>query len=302
MRNDTGVVEGDEISIYYDPMIAKLVTHAPTRGAAIDLQAAALDAFYIDGIQHNIPFLAALMQHPRWRAGKLSTGFIGDEFVGGFKPRSPSAEEAEVLAAVAAVIDHLGNARRRSITQQIDGESVRFAKRRVVAISETPLQLEVEGEDGGRLAVRFIGADGKPGATVEVASAWWPGEPVWDGRVGARDVAVQIRPLLNGYDLAYRGIRAPVRVFTEREAELAALMPAKALADTSKLLLCPMPGLVRRCMWPWAQEVKAGDPLAVVEAMKMENILRAERDGVVKAIKAKPGDSLAVDAVILEFA
>jgi propionyl-CoA carboxylase alpha chain len=302
VRNDTGVGEGDEISIYYDPMIAKLVTHAPTRGAAIDLQAASLDAFYIDGIQHNIPFLAALMQHPRWRAGKLSTAFIGDEFAGGFKPRSPSAEEAEVLAAVATVVDHLSNARRRSITQQMGGERVRFAKRRVVAIGEAPLRLEVEGENDGPLSVRFIGADGKPGAPVEVQSAWWPGEPVWDGRVGARTVAVQIRSLLNGYDLAYRGIRAPVRVFTEREAELAALMPAKALADTSKLLLCPMPGLVKALHVAEGQEVKAGDPLAVVEAMKMENILRAERDGVVKAIKAKPGDSLAVDAVILEFA
>jgi propionyl-CoA carboxylase alpha chain len=182
------------------------------------------------------------------------------------------------------------------------GERVRFAKRRVVAIGEAPLRLEVEGENDGPLSVRFIGADGKPGAPVEVQSAWWPGEPVWDGRVGARTVAVQIRSLLNGYDLAYRGIRAPVRVFTEREAELAALMPAKALADTSKLLLCPMPGLVKALHVAEGQEVKAGDPLAVVEAMKMENILRAERDGVVKAIKARPGDSLAVDAVILEFA
>jgi propionyl-CoA carboxylase alpha chain len=299
VRIDTGVAEGGEISIYYDPMIAKLVTHAPTRPAAIETQAAALDAFYIDGIRHNIPFLAALMQHPRWRAGKLSTGFIGEEFAGGFKPRSPSTEEFETLAAVATVIDHLANQRRRAITQQMSGERVRFAERRVVTIAAFTCRLEVEGDDSP-YKVRFI--EGRSAAPLEVVSDWWPGEPVWSGRVGERDVAIQVRPLLNGYDLAYRGIHAPVRVFTEREAELAALMPAKRGTDTSKLLLCPMPGLVKSLAVAEGQEVKAGDPLAVVEAMKMENILRAERDGLVKAIRAKPGDSLAVDAVILEFA
>jgi propionyl-CoA carboxylase alpha chain len=303
VRIDTGVAEGGEISIYYDPMIAKLVTHAPTRAAAIEAQAAALDAFYIDGIRHNIPFLAALMQHPRWRAGELSTGFIGEEFAGGFKPRSPSADEFETLAAVATVIDHLANTRRRAITQQMDGERVRFAERRVVTIATYSCQLEVAGNhDDGAFQVRFIDGIGGARPPLEIASGWWPGEPVWSGRVGDRDVAIQVRPLLNGCDLAYRGIHAPVRVFTEREAELAGLMPAKTGTDTSKLLLCPMPGLVKSLAVAEGQEVKAGDPLAVVEAMKMENILRAERDGLVKAIRAKPGDSLAVDAVILEFA
>jgi propionyl-CoA carboxylase alpha chain len=302
VRNDTGVAEGGEISIYYDPMIAKLITHAPTRAAAIDLQAEALDSFYIDGVQHNIPFLTALMQHPRWRAGRLSTAFIREEFPNGFNPRSPAGDELETLAAVAAVIDHSSNVRRRLITQQMVGDPVRFARRRVVAIGSISSRLEVDGGNGATFEVRFLDRNGAAGRPLEIISKWWPGEAVWSGRVGDRDVSVQVRPLLNGYDLAYRGIHASVRVFTEREAELQALMPAKAVADTSKVLLCPMPGLLKALHVTEGQEVKAGDALAVVEAMKMENILRAERDGVVKAVKAKPGDSLAVDAVILEFA
>jgi propionyl-CoA carboxylase alpha chain len=182
------------------------------------------------------------------------------------------------------------------------GDPVRFARRRVVAIGSISSRLEVDGGNGATFEVRFLDRNGAAGRPLEIVSKWWPGEAVWSGRVGDRDVSVQVRPLLNGYDLAYRGIHASVRVFTEREAELQALMPAKAVADTSKVLLCPMPGLLKALHVTEGQEVKAGDALAVVEAMKMENILRAERDGVVKAVKAKPGDSLAVDAVILEFA
>ena len=299
VRNDTGVFEGGEISMYYDPMIAKLVTHAPTRGAAIDLQAEALDAFYIDGIQHNIPFLTALMQHPRWREGRLSTSFIKDEYPAGFKARAPEGEELRLLAAVAASIDHLANARRRQIDGQMGGNSVRFASRRVVDLGGNKLHLSVEGELGRPVTIRFGDNEND---TLEVSSQWWPGQPVWTGSVGGRTVSVQVRPILNGYDLDYRGIRVPARVYTEREAELVALMPERVAADMSKFLLCPMPGLVKAIHVAAGQEVKAGDPLAVVEAMKMENILKAEIDGVVKALKAKAGDSLAVDAVILEFA
>jgi len=301
IRNDTGVEEGGEISMYYDPMIAKLVSYAPTRAQAIDLQAEALDAFYIDGIQHNIPFLTALMQHPRWREGKLSTGFIKEEFPDGFRPREASAGERRLLAAVAASIDHLSNSRRRKIDQQMAGQAVRFAKRRAVRLGGEALRLEISGGDGAPMYVTFVEADGKLGQTVEVLSSWWPGEPVWSGKVGEAELSVQVRPILNGSELAYRGIRAQAYVYTEREAAMAALMPVKAAADMSKFLLCPMPGLVKVIHVGEAQEVKAGDALAIVEAMKMENILRAERDGVVKKVNAKSGDSLAVDAVILEF-
>jgi propionyl-CoA carboxylase alpha chain len=298
VRNDTGVFEGGEISMFYDPMIAKLVTHARTREAAIDAQAEALDSFYIDGIQHNIPFLTALMQHPRWREGALSTGFIAEEFPDGFKGRTAEGDELHVVAAVAAVIDHENNARRREITQQMAGERVLFAVRRVVKVEHTELPVEVQGGEGDAYRVAFPTG----GATLDLKSPWRPGDPVWTGKVGDKHVAVQVRPILNGVKLAYRGIQVPVYVYTEREAALAALMPEKVAADTSKFLLCPMPGLVKAIHVAEGQEVQAGDALAVVEAMKMENILRAERNGSVKKVNAKPGDSLAVDAVILEFA
>jgi propionyl-CoA carboxylase alpha chain len=302
VRNDTGVFEGAEISMHYDPMIAKLVTHAPTREAAIDLQADALDAFVIDGVEHNIPFLAALMRHPRWREGKLSTGFIAEEFKGGFNSRQPGPKERQLIAAVAIAIDHLANARRRRITQQMHGPEVHFASRRIAQIGGEKVLAQVEGKLGGPVKVTFLGEGGKRGETLELQSDWWPGQPVWAGTVHGRPLSVQVRPILNGYDLDTQGIRARAYVYTEREAELAALMPEKAPPDTSKLLLCPMPGQVKAIHVEPGQEVKTGEALCVVEAMKMENILRAEREAVVKTIKAKPGDSLAVDAVIMEFA
>ena len=301
IRNDTGVYEGAEISMFYDPMIAKLVSHAATREEAISLQAEALDGFVIDGVEHNIPFLAALMQHPRWKSGQLSTGFIAEEFKGGFRPRPLAGEDLEVLAAVAAAIDHLGNARRREITDQMGGPSVRFARRRIVKLGAERVAAEVEGGLVGPTKVTVLAASGAGSKVLELASDWWPGEPVWQGTVAGAPVFVQVRGILNGYDLAYRGVRAKAYVYTEREAALADLMPQKLAPDTSKLLICPMPGLVKAIHVAPGQDVKAGDALCVVEAMKMENVLRAERDGVVKSIKAKPGDSLAVDAVIMEF-
>ncbi|KAB2917810.1 MAG: acetyl/propionyl/methylcrotonyl-CoA carboxylase subunit alpha [Hyphomicrobiaceae bacterium] len=302
IRNDTGVFEGAEISMHYDPMIAKLVTYAATREGAIDLQSDALDAFVIDGVEHNIPFLAALMQHPRWREGRLSTGFIAEEYKGGFKPPVPQGEDLDVLAAVSIAVDHLTNARRRKITHQMAGPEVRFASRRITSIGASRVSALVEGELGRPIKVTLLDERGQGREPIELESEWWPGEAVWTGMVQGRPVSVQVRPILNGYDVAYRGIRTRAYVYTEREAALAALMPEKAPPDTSRLLLCPMPGLVKAIHVEVGQEVKAGDALCVVEAMKMENILRAERDARVKAIKAKAGDSLAVDAVIMEFA
>ena len=302
VRNDTGVFEGGEISMFYDPMIAKLVTHAPTRAQAIAAQAEALDAFYIDGIQHNIPFLSSVMQNARWQSGNLSTGFIKEEYPDGFKPTTPAGANLKILAAVAAVIDHLSNDRRRAISQQMTGSPVRFAKKRVVKVGDTSVWLAVSGAAPGPYTTTFLDNDGKPQDTLTLDAPWWPGDPVWHGVVGKDKVAVQIRPIANGINLAFRGIQAPAYVYTEREAQLAALMPVKAAADMSKYLLCPMPGLVKAISVEEGAKVQAGDNLAVVEAMKMENILKAERDGVVKKINAKAGDSLAVDAVILEFA
>lgn len=301
VRNDTGVEEGGEISMFYDPMIAKLVTHAPTRLEAIDAQAEALDAFYIDGIQHNIPFLSAIMQHERWRSGQLSTGFISEEYPDGFTAQQPQGKVLSVFVAVAAAIDHLHNARRRKISHQMVGGDVSFATRRIVNVAGTGHAIQVTGSDAMPIEIALLDDAGTTTETLSVTSDWAPGEPVWFGKVGGKSVAVHVRDILNGKMLAYRGAQAEVYVYTEREAELVALMPEKVAADMSKYLLCPMPGLVKSINVQVGDAVKAGDPLSIVEAMKMENILRAERDGKVKTVNAKPGDSLAVDEIILEF-
>jgi propionyl-CoA carboxylase alpha chain len=302
-RLDSGVEEGGEISVYYDPMIAKLITHAPKRPQAIEHMGSALDAFAIDGFLHNIPFLAVLMRNERWREGRLSTKFIAEEFPDGFKPPRPEGEVRDTLVAVAASIDHLSNQRRRAITQQMSGEAVRFAETRVVEIGDERVRATVSGENDGPLTVTLGGkGSGERERRIELTSIWWFGQPVWEGTVDGKPAAVQVRQILNGAVLTYRGVEAQARVFTERETELMAQMPAKTKPDTSKFLLCPMPGLMVSLAVTEGQEVAAGDALCVVEAMKMENVLKAERDAKVSKILAKPGDSLNVDAVILEFA
>jgi propionyl-CoA carboxylase alpha chain len=301
VRNDTGVQEGGEISIYYDPMIAKLVTHAPSRAAAIEAQATALDSFYIDGIRHNIPFLSALMLHPRWREGNLSTGFIAEEFPKGFSVRTPEGEVARRLAAVGAAIDHVLGERKRRISGQLDGRLVQRERRRAVWLERAEIALEI-ARDAEGIAVRFVGADGTPGQPHLLVSPWKPGDPVWQGTVDGHPLAMQVRAIPNGFRLAHQGYEVAVNVFTESEATAARLMPVGAKADTGKKLLCPMPGLVVSIAVTEGQEVKAGETLAVVEAMKMQNVLRAERDGIVKKIHAAAGATLAVDALILEFA
>jgi propionyl-CoA carboxylase alpha chain len=301
VRNDTGVTEGGEISIHYDPMIAKLVTHGPTRALAIAAHTNALEAFVIDGIRHNIPFLSALMAHERWQAGRLSTGFIAEEFPQGFHATAPEGDLAERIAAVAAAIDHVLGERKRRISGQMTGREVTRERRRAVRLGNRWLSLDVAREAGG-IAVHIIGDNGDVGAARVLISSWKPGDPVWSGMVDGQSVAVQVRTAANGFVLAHGGIEARAFVYTEREAAAARLMPVKKPPDTGKWLLCPMPGLVRSIEVKEGQEVKVGETLAVVEAMKMENVLRAERDAVVKAVKVKPGDSLAVDAVIMEFA
>src|SRR6266487_430112 len=301
VRNDTGVQEGGEISIHYDPMIAKLVTHAPSRAAAIEAQATALDAFYVDGIRHNIPFLSALMHHPRWREGNLSTGFIAEEFPKGFAARAPEGEVARTLAAVAAAIDHVLGERKRQISGQLTGRLVQRERRRAVWLDREEIALDVAREADG-IAVRFVGSDGLPGNPHNLVSAWTPGEPVRQGNIDGHFVAMQVRAIPNGIRLAHQGIDVAVNVFTESEAAAARLMPVTSAADTGKKLLCPMPGLVVSIAVSEGQEVKSGETLAVVEAMKMQNVLRAERDGTVKKIHAAAGATLAVDALILEFA
>ena len=301
IRNDTGVAEGAEISIYYDPLIAKLITHGPTREAAIEAQANTLDTFAIRGIRHNIPFLAALMQHPRWRAGKLSTGFIAEEYPKGFFARASEGEVAHVIVSVASAIDHVLGERKRRISGQLAGRAVVRERRRVVRIGEAEYVLDVARREEA-ITAAFIGSGRKKGHSHVLESDWKPGDVVWAGKFDGNAISVQVRPVANGFWLAHRGAEAEVFVYTEREAAAARLMPIKKVADTGKALRAPMPGLVMSIPVTIGQEVKAGEPLAVVEAMKMENVLRAERDGLVKSIRVKPGDNVAVDAVIMEFA
>jgi propionyl-CoA carboxylase alpha chain len=302
-RLDSGVEEGGEISVYYDPMIAKLVTHAPKRLDAIDAMGSALDAFAIDGFRHNIPFLAVLMRNERWKQGRLSTKFIAEEFPEGFRAPRPVGQVRDTLVAVAAAIDHMSNARRRDITQQMHGEPFRFAETRIVELGDEKVRATVSGGVEGPLTVSLGGkGTGEKARKLALASSWWFGDPVWQGTVDGEPAAVQVRPILNGVLLTYQGVEAQARVFTERETELMGKMPEKVKPDMSKFLLCPMPGLVVSLAVQEGQEVAAGDALCVVEAMKMENVLKAERDAKVAKIRAKPGDSLNVDAVILEFA
>ena len=295
VRNDTGVTEGGEISLYYDPMIAKLVTHAKTRAQAIEAQSDALDAFTIEGIRHNIPFLAAIMQHPRWRSGKLSTGFIAEEFPRGFERTPPQDATARTIAAVAAAIDHVLGERKRQISGQMN-TGVTRERRRAIWLGPDEVHADVE-HDGKAIAVTF-----EDGARRLLRSDWAPGSPLWTGSLDGVPIAVHVRAVPNGFELAYRGIEVKAFVYTDREARYARLMPIKKLSDSGKAVRCPMPGLVVSVAVSEGQEVKAGETLAVVEAMKMENILRSERDGTIKKIRVKQGDSVAVDAVIMEFA
>jgi propionyl-CoA carboxylase alpha chain len=295
VRNDTGVTEGGEISLYYDPMIAKLVTHAPTRERAIEAQADALDAFTIEGIRHNIPFLAAIMAHPRWRSGQLSTAFIAEEFPHGFERTAPEGAIARRIAAVASAIDHVLGERKRKISGQLNPSLLR-ERRRAIWLGSEEFAADVE-HDGDAIVVTF--ADG---ARHALCSAYVPGTPLWTGTLDGAPIALHVRAIPNGFELAYRGVEVKAFVFTEREARYARLMPVQKLSGSEKSIRCPMPGLVVSIAVAEGHEVKAGETLAVVEAMKMENILRAERDGTIAKIRVKAGDSVAVDAVIMEFA
>jgi propionyl-CoA carboxylase alpha chain len=300
VRNDTGVVEGGEISMYYDPMIAKLCTWAPDRIHAIDAMSEALDNFVVDGIEHNIPFLSALMQHPRWREGRLSTGFIAEEFPDGFSPRKPDDKEKTVLAAVAVAVELCRRDRLDRLSGRLAAHSGEIKPDWVVKLDDDYINVSYEdGLVGSPFEADLsIGGD-KP---VTVVSDWRFGDPVWVGVVGGTPCSVQIRPVTNGMKLDWRGLSVIAKPMLPRTAALDMLMPVKLPPDTSNLLLCPMPGMLVSVAVAEGQEVKAGETLAVVEAMKMENVLRAERDLTVSKVNAKPGDSLAVDAVIMEFA
>ena len=295
VRVDTGVYEGAEISMFYDPMIAKLVTTAATRDEAIALQRMALDEYYIRGIAHNIPFLSSVMAHPRWQSGDISTNFIAEEYPDGFLGGvlTESVKEAMVCAALYMNAVELSRALQFEEGKISDVYPPQDTKWHVTIGDEEIVATILPTEEG--IAV-FI-----DGVTLEVATPWVPGDLVFKVLIDGRETAIEIDKTDIGYQLTSDGVSVDVRVQSARGAELYKLMPEKVEADTSKLLLCPMPGLIVSVAVAEGDEVKAGQTLAVVEAMKMENILRAEKDVTIAAVNAAPGDSMAVDAVIMEF-
>jgi propionyl-CoA carboxylase alpha chain len=287
LRIDSGVVEGSEITMFYDPMIAKVVTHGETRDAAIHAMRAALDGFTIRGIRHNMNFLAAVMAKDRFRDGRLTTEFIAEEFPDGFQDAVAPAAALEAMIAVAALI-------QRRLEVRALGEAA-ASNTWVVRIDGEAHEVALAPVEGG---IRVTGAVG----TCVVDSDWRPGMASFQGRIDGRPVTVQVDRQGPGFRLSHGGAEVEALVLRPRLAELAARMPVKQAPDLSRYLLSPMPGLLVELAVAAGQEVKAGEVLAVVEAMKMENVLRATRDGAIAKIHAEPGASLAVDQPILEFA
>ena len=289
VRVDDGVTEGGEVSMFYDPMIAKLVTWAPTREEAIDAQVAALDEFVIEGPGTNLDFLSALMQHPRFRSGALTTGFIAEEYPDGFTGAPATPELLRMLAATAAFAATAQADRARRIDGQL-GSRLRPPADWVVRIGGTDHAVSVS-TDG----ILVDGAD------IDFAMEYTPGDRLVQVEAGDTALAVRIEPVRSGFRLGARGASHVARVLPARIAPYAGHLIEKVPPDLSRFLIAPMPGLLVRLDVAAGNRVEAGQPLAVVEAMKMENILRAGKSGTVKAIEAKAGDSLAVDQVILEL-
>lgn len=289
VRNDAGVREGDEISMFYDPMISKLSTWAPTRLDAIDAMGRALEDFHIEGLGQNVPFLAAVMDQERFRSGKLSTNYIKDEFPEGFHGAAPTAFQRDVMAAVALAMHRTLTRRAAPELLRNDWVVVENGERRATRLTN----------GGDEFTVEFLGE----GRKLKLEKAEWrPGKPTFSGVLDGTPFTVQVAPAAEGFKVRHRAATAHVLVLTERSAELHEKLPPKQAADTSKMVLSPMPGLVVALDVAVGREVRSGEQVAIIEAMKMQNIIRAERDGVVKAVNAKAGDSVAADEVLIEFA
>ncbi len=294
VRVDDGVFEGGEVSMFYDPMIAKLISWAPTREAAIDAQVFALDAFVIDGINDNVDFLSALMQHPRFRSGDITTGFIAEEYPAGFDGAPADAQLLQDLAIIAGKIAAITDERAAGISDQL-GDSIALPSERTVVIDGEQHQVRIKPYEGGTLAI----VDG--GELIDVIGRWRPGQRLLSVSIDGRPRTVQVSRNGRGLVLTTRGRSHKVQVFAPHVAELSMHMIEKVPPDLSRLLLAPMPGLLTRLDVEVGDKVEAGQPVAVMEAMKMENILRATKAATVKATPVKAGESVAVDQVIVEF-
>ncbi|MGI3170446.1 acetyl-CoA carboxylase biotin carboxylase subunit [Pseudooceanicola sp. C21-150M6] len=295
VRNDTGVYEGGEISMYYDPMIAKLCTWAPTRAAAIEAMRVALDSFEVEGIGHNLPFLAAVMDHPKFVSGEMTTAFIAEEYPEGFEGVELPEGDLKRIAAACAAMNRVAEIRRTRISGTMDNHERKVGDVWNVMLQGHEFDTTVAAYPGGA-TVTF-----GDGSALKVEGAWTPGDQLAEMAVDGTPLVLKVGKISGGFRIRSRGADLKVHVRSPRHAELAKLMPEKLPPDTSKLLLCPMPGLVVKIDVEEGQEVQEGQALCTIEAMKMENILRAEKKSVVSKINAGPGDSLAVDEVIMEF-
>jgi propionyl-CoA carboxylase alpha chain len=295
VRNDSGVREGDEISMFYDPMIAKLATWGPNRDAAIAAMAGALEDLHIQGVGHNAPFLAAVMDQPRFQSGRLSTGYIAEEFPEGFHGLPPTPRQVDLFTAAACAMQRIQarrNGRSHAVLRPSSARTewvvVAGDSRRPVRLFETDGGLEVALTDEHRL-LKLSAID------------WRPGAPLFRAELEGEAFAAEVAPAAEGFRIRHRAAAAHVLVLTPVNADLHGRLPPKKVADTSKLVLSPMPGLVVSVDVVAGQEVTAGQTLCIIEAMKMQNIIRAERDGVLKLVSAKAGDSVSADEVLAEF-
>ena len=295
VRNDTGVFEGGEISMFYDPMIAKLCTWAPSRRQAIEEMRVALDTFEIEGIGHNLPFLSAVMDHPKFISGDMTTAFIAEEYPDGFEGVTLDDTTQRRIAAATAAMYRVAEIRRTRVSGRLGNHERHVGADWVVELPGQKLPVTISADPDGA-TVTF-----DDGQEMRVTSDWTPGMPLAELVVGGEPLALKIGKITAGFHVRYRGASMDVTLRTPRQAELVAMMPEKVPPDTSKMLLCPMPGLIVSIAVEEGQEVQEGQALCTVEAMKMENILRAEKKGVVASIKAAQGDSLQVDEVIMEF-
>jgi len=295
VRNDTGVFEGGEISMYYDPMIAKLCTWGPDRATAIETMRNALDSFEVEGIGHNLPFVAAVMDHPKFISGDMTTAFIEEEYPDGFEGVTLDEDSLKRVAAAAAAMNRVAEIRRARISGTLDNHERRVGEEWNVALQGVDYDVKIEAYKGGS-TVRFT-----DGAALRVQGDWTPGDQLARMTVNDTPLVMKVGKVSGGFRIRSRGAELKVHVRSPRQAELARLMPEKLPPDTSKMLLCPMPGLIVKVDVEEGDEVQEGQALCTVEAMKMENILRAERTGTVSKINAAAGDSLAVDDVIMEF-
>ena len=298
LRIDSGVREGDEISLFYDPMIAKVIGYGKTREDAIDTLAAAMDRLHVEGLQSNAPFLSAVLDEADFRSGRIHTGYIPEHFPEGFNGTRPRDEQLIYMASAAAYMHEMLTRRAGQTSGRVAEIAQPETREWIVLMDErrVPVEITMTGEGEAQIW--------SPGLTQErqtLSTAWTPGCSLFEASLNGQDFSLEASTRTEGFALRHRGYAATAVVCTPRAAELHALLPVKEKADTAKLVISPMPGLIVSVDVETGQEVKAGEALLVVEAMKMENVIRAEKDGVIKSINVEAGASVAADELMIEF-